>query len=73
MKRRSRQKSAVYESQALGSNGAVSTNHIQELDFTKDLEATKEMILRESEFIIAILSEDKAFWDDVVGGKMVCL
>jgi len=60
MNRKSRQKSAVSASQGLGSEGA---NHIQELDFTKDLEATKEIILREAEYILAVLSEDRGFWD----------
>jgi hypothetical protein len=72
MNRRSRQKSAVPESQASGPEGGVSADQIQELDYTQELKATKEMILREAEYVLAVLSEDKAFWVDVTGENLVC-
>ena len=69
---RLRQKGALAESQAIRSKGKARTDYVQKLDSIEDLNATKEMILREAEYVLAVLSEDKAFWDDVTKENMVC-
>jgi hypothetical protein len=54
-------------SQATKPKGKAKTNPVHKLDYEEDLKATKEMILREAEYVLAVLSEDKAFWEDVAG------
>ena len=72
MNRRLRQKGALSESQAIRPKGKERITFVQKLDRIEDLKATKEMILREAEYVLAVLSEDKAFWDDFTEENMAC-
>jgi len=68
---RLRQKGALAESQAIRPN-EVRTDPVQDVDSIEDLRATKEMILSEAEYVLSVLREDRAFWDDVEKEVIAC-
>ena len=72
-----RHKGALSQAQATRPKGRAGLTFVQKMDRLEELKATKEMILREAEYVLAVLSEDKSFWkdmagDDAAGDDMVC-
>jgi len=67
-----RRKGTLSESQAIELKGKAGINYIRKLSHIEDLRATKEMILREAEYVLAVLREDRAFWADVTKGNIMC-
>ena len=72
-----RQKGALFQSKATRPKGRAGLTFVQKMDRLEELKATKEMILREAEYVLAVLSEDKSFWkdmavDDAAGDDMAC-
>jgi len=67
-----RQKGALSQSKATGTKGKAEITLVRELDRLEGLRATKEMILREAEYVLDVLGKDGAFWDDIAAEYMLC-